>query len=171
MCHTLNHMNMKLFVRTTTTLSALFSPLFALAQTSVGAVQSNAGGTFGVFYNSGIGTGIGTGIGYGLCTSNLCSVAQTLIYIINAILVPVLFAIAFIVFLYGVFKKYIWSRGDESAVEEGHKLILWGIIGFVVMVSLWGLVNVVGNTFGLTGYFAPQTPSSVSPFGPAGPTY
>lgn len=158
---------MKLIVRTATVLTAVFTPILTFAQTSIGAVQSNSGGTFGIFYNS----GIGTGIGYGLCTSNLCSVAQTILYIINAIFVPVLFAIAFIVFLYGVFKKYIWSKGDEAAVEEGHKLILWGIIGFVVMISLWGLVNVVANTFGLNGYYAPQTPSSISPYGSAVRSY
>lgn len=112
---------------------------------------SGGGGAFGICWGTG---------GY-VCTSNICAVASTIIYTINFVLVPLLFAIAFIVFLYGVFKKYIWSRGDESAVEEGHKLILWGIIGFVVMISVWGLVNVVSNTFGLSGYGAPPTPSSV----------
>ena len=91
---------------------------------------------------------------------NLCSVATTILYLINAVLVPVLFAIAFIVFLYGVAKAYIFSAGEPEKVSEGHKLILWGIIGFVVMISLWGLVNVVANTFGLWGYGAPKTPVS-----------
>ena len=95
-----------------------------------------------------------------VCTGTLCSVAQNILYIINFILVPVLFAIAFIVFLYGVFVKYIWSHGDPEKTSEGHKLILWGIVGFVVMISLWGLVNVVANTFGLAGFVAPTPPVS-----------
>lgn len=94
------------------------------------------------------------------CTSTICAVAQNIIYLINTVLVPLIFAIAFIVFLYGVFKKYIWSHGDSTAVEEGHKLILWGLIGFVVMISLWGLVNVISNSFGLAGFNAPRTPVS-----------
>jgi Ni,Fe-hydrogenase I cytochrome b subunit len=88
------------------------------------------------------------------------TVAITLIDIINGTLVPLLFAVAFIVFLYGVMKTYIFSSGDSAGVETGHKLILWGIIGFVVMISLWGLVNVVSNTFGLAGPFAPPPPTS-----------
>lgn len=97
--------------------------------------------------------------------SNICQVASTILYIINYVLVPVIFALAFIVFLYGIANAYIFHTGDEEAVKRGHRLILWGIIGFVVMVSIWGLVNVVANTFGLAGSYAPPTPSSISPYG------
>src|SRR3989344_1401494 len=83
------------------------------------------------------------------CTNSICGIANTILYIINGILVPVLFAIAFIVFLYGIAKAYIFSHGEPEEISKGHKLILWGIIAFVVMISLWGLVNVVANTFGL----------------------
>lgn len=98
---------------------------------------------------------------------DISTVAFTVLHIINDILVPVLFALAFIVFLYGVAKTYIFSVGDEGEREKGHKFILWGIIGFVVMISLWGIVNVVSNTFGLAGSFAPPPPRSTSTYGPA----
>jgi hypothetical protein len=94
------------------------------------------------------------------CTSNICSIGETILYIINSILVPLLFAIAFIVFLYGIAKAYIFSYGDEERVKEGHKLVLWGIVAFVIMISVWGLVNVVANTFGLYGVSAPPLPTS-----------
>lgn len=94
------------------------------------------------------------------CTGFICSMGNEILYVINNILVPVLFAIAFIVFIYGVFNAYILSHGEPGEVAKGHKLILWGIIGFAVMLSLWGLVNVVANTFDLTGYSAPALPAS-----------
>ena len=90
----------------------------------------------------------------------ICSLGSTVLYIINAVLVPVLFALAFIAFLYGIAKAYIFSGGEPEEVKKGHKLVLWGIVGFVVMISLWGLVNVVANTFGLYGYGAPALPLS-----------
>jgi hypothetical protein len=96
----------------------------------------------------------------GSCVTGICGVANTIIYLINDVLVPVIFALAFIVFLYGVAKAYIFSSGSEDAVSQGHRLILWGIIGFVVMISLWGLVNVVASTFGLGGGSAPLLPRS-----------
>jgi len=111
-----------------------------------------------------LGISFGTG-----CATALCSIASNILYLINNVLVPVLFAIAFIVFLYGIASSYIFSRGDEEAVKKGHKFLLWGIIGFVVMISIWGLVNVVANTFGLGGVYAPPTPSSISPYGSMNP--
>lgn len=82
------------------------------------------------------------------------------ISLINGVFVPVLFAIAFIVFLYGIAKAYIFSNGEPGAVAKGHKLVLWGLIAFAVMISVWGLVNVVANTFGLAGFVAPPLPRS-----------
>ena len=108
--------------------------------------------------------GLGIQIG-NFCNNTLCMVAQKLIYLINNVLVPLLFAVAFIVFLYGIAKAYIFSHGDAEAVKQGHQTILWGLIAFAVMVSIWGLVNVVANTFGLAGSYAPPTPTSVSPYG------
>lgn len=98
-------------------------------------------------------TGSCTGYGIGC-------IAGQIVAIINNILVPLLFAIAFIVFLYGITKAYIFSHGEPGEVSEGHKLILWGVIGFAVMISLWGLVNIVSFTFGLTGQVVPSLPKT-----------
>ena len=112
-------------------------------------------------FSIGFGSGAGMMGGQFACgASNICRVASTILYIINYVLVPVLFALAFIVFLYGIVSKYIFSHGDPEEVSKGHKLILWGLIAFVVMISLWGLVNVVANPFGLYGISAPPTPRS-----------
>lgn len=132
---------MKIIARTASVLTLLLAPSLALA----------ANYSFGFSVSSGGGGG---------CASSICGIASTILYLINSVLVPLLFAIAFIVFLYGVAKSYIFSVGETAEVEKGHKLILWGIIGFVVMVSLWGLVNVVANTFGLGGVGAPVLPTS-----------
>jgi Type IV secretion system pilin len=94
------------------------------------------------------------------CTQTICGLAGTILYIINGVLVPVLFAVAFIVFLYGVAKTYIFSMGDPDEVSQGHKLVFWGVIGFVVMISLWGLVNIVANTFLLQYTNPPALPTS-----------
>lgn len=129
----------------------LLSPLSAAAQFSVGGSVNSAGGWS---FSLGLGGGFNCG------ASTICSIATTILYLINNVLVPLLFAIAFIVFLYGIANAYIFSRGEAEAIKEGHRLMLWGLVGFVVMISLWGLVNVVANTFGLGGYPAPILPRS-----------
>jgi FtsH-binding integral membrane protein len=97
---------------------------------------------------------LGVSVGTGHVCTGLCSIADTIIYLINGVLVPLLFAVSFIVFLYGVAKTYIFSHGEDAAA--GHKIILWGLIGFAAMISVWGMVNVVADTFGLAGIGAPQ---------------
>jgi len=115
-------------------------------------------GSGGWFLGIGSGSGFGT-IGLGCGTNTVCVIAAQFIFVINYVLVPLIFAIAFIVFLWGVFRAYIFKHGEEE-VANAHQLILWGIVGFVVMISLWGIVNVVSNTFGLAGIGAPPTPTS-----------
>lgn len=140
-------------------LAVFLVPSFASAQLQPGMYTQQTS----QFYSGGIFSTTGFG-GFGSCTGgNIACIANTVLVIINNILVPVLFAIAFIVFLYGIAKAYIFSLGSDD-VSKGHKLMLWGVIGFVVMISIWGLVNVVANTFGLGGAFAPPTPTSISPY-------
>ena len=152
---------MTLTSRLVTTLIAsavLIAPSLVFAATSV---YSDSNGNFQ--YSSGnfsIGWGTGAGGAFQCGGNNICQVASTIISVINFVLVPLLFALAFFVFLYGIATKYIFSHGDPDKVAEGHKLILWGIVAFAVMVSVWGLVNVVTNTFGLSGYRAQPTPTS-----------
>ncbi len=68
---------------------------------------------------------------------------------INIYLIPFLFAIAFIVFIWGIFQYFIAGGANEEQRDKGKQLVMWGIIGFVIMVSVWGLVNLVTNTFNL----------------------
>lgn len=153
---------MKTFTRFATVLAvsaAFIAPSLAFAQTSM---YSDSSGNFQYTSNN-FSIAFGSGGAFMCGASNICRVASTILYIINYVLVPVLFAIAFIVFLYGIVAKYIFSAGDPEKVKEGHRLILWGLIAFVVMISLWGLVNVIANTFGLYGISAPPTPKSYAP--------
>ena len=69
--------------------------------------------------------------------------------LINTVLVPLVFAIAFIVFIWGIFQYFIAGGHDEEAKEKGRSLMLYGIIGFFVMIAVWGLVNILVNTFDL----------------------
>ncbi len=67
---------------------------------------------------------------------------------INSRLVPLVFAIAFLVFIWGVFKYFILGGGESDKREEGRQLMLYAIIGFVLMVSIWGIVNILSQGLG-----------------------
>ncbi len=89
--------------------------------------------------------------------NNLSDAGSFVINTINNVLVPVLFAVAFVVFLWGAFYTFIVGANDEEVKTKGKNLMLWGLIGFFVMVSIWGLVNILtgtisfGNNSGVTG--------------------
>lgn len=150
---------MKSILRTASLAALLLLPAVASAQYPFGPYTQ----TVTTGYSTGFGS-VSGGYGgmMGGCSGTIGCIASTVLYLINSVLVPLIFAVAFLMFIYGVAKSYIFSHGDSEAVKQGHQLILWGLIGFAVMISLWGLINVVANTFGLAGVGAPILPTSTS---------
>ncbi|OGG61235.1 hypothetical protein A3C87_01645 [Candidatus Kaiserbacteria bacterium RIFCSPHIGHO2_02_FULL_49_34] len=69
---------------------------------------------------------------------------------VNGVLVPVLFALIFVMFAFGVYKTWILGAKDASMKSEGGKIILNSVIGAVIILSFWGLVNFVSGALGLT---------------------
>lgn len=72
----------------------------------------------------------------------LCKFAE----ILNAI-IPVLVALGVVYFVWGVVQFVISS--DEEAKTAGRNRIVFGVIGLAVIIGVWGLVNILRNTFGL----------------------
>ena len=64
-------------------------------------------------------------------------------YILQAI-VPLIISLAVIFFLWST-SQYILREGDAKNDAKDH--MTWGIIILFVMVSVWGLVAILGNTF------------------------
>ncbi len=81
--------------------------------------------------------------------TNISGVGTFIINTINNIIVPVLFAVAFIVFVWGAFNTFILGANSEEVKEKGKNLMLWGLIGFFVMISVWGLVNILTGSVAL----------------------
>lgn len=67
--------------------------------------------------------------------------------IFDGVITPLMFALAFLFFIYGVARLFFSS--SEEKREEGKKFALWGIIGLVVMFAVWGIVQLFLNL--LTG--------------------
>jgi zinc transporter ZupT len=74
--------------------------------------------------------------------------------IISGSVIPLIFALALAMFVWGVV-QYVINSDEEAKKAKGKQFMIWGIIGLAVMVSVWGLVKIVGNTFGIE-YAIPQ---------------
>lgn len=78
-------------------------------------------------------------------------------------LIPFIIALTVLVFLYGIF-KFVISGGDGEARKEAQGYIIWGIVALFVMVSVWGLVNILVRSVNLDNT-APNAPGLPNPGG------
>ena len=76
-------------------------------------------------------------------------------------LIAVLVGVALLVFFWGLVKFVFRLGGDgEKAVEEGKRVMKWGLIALFVMVSVWGIIEFFQDA--LLGGVAPTPPPSGS---------
>lgn len=59
---------------------------------------------------------------------------------------PIVVALALIYFFWGL-GMFIINSGDENKRKEGISIMIYGIIALFVMVSIWGIINVLQTTF------------------------
>lgn len=76
--------------------------------------------------------------------------------IIGKSIIPFIFALAVVMFIWGAVKFFIINADEEAKRAQGKQFMIWGIIALAVMVSVWGLVAILGNTFNLPTGFLPQ---------------
>ncbi len=92
-----------------------------------------------------------------LGTATLGGLFQFVTCLIERSFIPLLFAIATFVFIYGVV-KFIGTE-ESAEKEDGRQFMIWGIVALAVMFSVWGLVKILGTTFGVNNII-PQLPAS-----------
>lgn len=70
---------------------------------------------------------------------SFAQLVQALAGLVDTAVIPLLYAIAFIAFLIGMVRYFF--MGGEEARQKGREFMLWSIIGFVVLSSMWGIVH------------------------------
>lgn len=69
---------------------------------------------------------------------------------INDVVTPLLFAIALVLFIYGAFVFLIQGGGEEESREKGRRYMFWGIIALAILVSVWGITNLIAGGLGFS---------------------
>lgn len=77
--------------------------------------------------------------------------------LIYSSVIPLIFALAVVMFIWGVV-QFVINSDEEAKKAKGKQFMLWGIIALTVMVSVWGLVKILGATLGVE-YAIPQVKS------------
>ena len=68
-------------------------------------------------------------------------------------LISLMFVVAFVLFVYGLFNffKAKQDGGADGSLEKGKQHMLWGIIGMFIMVSVFGIMQLLINSLGVKG--------------------
>jgi hypothetical protein len=69
--------------------------------------------------------------------------------------IELIMAIAFVYFIWNTYRYFILGGANPESQEKAKAHALWGIVAFAVIVSLWGLVNLLVGGFGLSNGLAP----------------
>ena len=79
------------------------------------------------------------------------SIVPFLYKVNNLILNPIIklvFAVAFLIFFFGIFQFIRKETGDKER-EQGKRKIVYGLLGMFIMFSAYGIINLIIDTFGI----------------------
>jgi hypothetical protein len=62
-------------------------------------------------------------------------------------IIPFLGVVAFLIFVLGV-ARFIRSAGSEKEIKDSKNLLIWGVIGLFVLVTIWGIIAFLSGEFG-----------------------
>ena len=78
--------------------------------------------------------------------------ANTLIdRLVDVIINPVIlliFAGGFFLFVWGLV-TFLWTLNEGGETKTGKNHMIWGIVGMLVMVSVYGIITLIDDTFEL----------------------
>ncbi len=127
---------MKFYTRLSTLLLAASLPLVSFAQ-AVTTVNTTPLGSTGNVTPAGSTGAAASGISFAGIVSNI-------IHFFNGSVIPLIYALAVVFFFIGIV-RYFFIEGGEEGQTKGRQFVLYGLIGLVVLFSVWGLVNILLN--------------------------
>ncbi len=82
----------------------------------------------------------------------MLAAVNTIIFKINDVIlnpiITLLFALALVMFLWGVF-QYVVRPDSDTAHKQGRDHMFWGLIGMFIMFSVFAIMRLIAGTFGL----------------------
>ena len=84
------------------------------------------------------------------CTQSASNFAGCLSNVIINPILALLFAVALMVFIYGIV-QFMWGLSSEAGKkEEGKQHMLWGVIGMFIMVAAYAILEILANSLNVT---------------------
>lgn len=61
-------------------------------------------------------------------------------------LIPIVLALTVLIFFWGL-AMYLWDAGNAEKKGQGIQIMVMGVVALFVMVSIWGIIGVLQQTF------------------------
>lgn len=81
---------------------------------------------------------------------NIQTFLKGLLTFLNNTIVPAILALALFIFLWNAFRYFIIGGSEEESQQKAKSLATWSIAAFVIILSIWGIVNVFVSGLGLS---------------------
>jgi len=69
---------------------------------------------------------------------------------INVFIVPLLFGLAFAAFVWGILQYFFLHNDSEESRRQGRDFALWGVLGMILLFTVWGVVHILLDTLGIS---------------------
>ena len=80
---------------------------------------------------------------------NLQNFIVDLVNFANGVFIPFLLGIAFLIFVFNVFRFFILGGTNEDSKQKAKSLAIYGVLAFVFIMIFWGIVNMLAGSLGL----------------------
>lgn len=60
----------------------------------------------------------------------------------------VVFSLGFFLFVWGLI-EFLWRLNSGGDNKEGKQHMIWGIVGMLIMISVYGIIAMLDNSFNL----------------------
>jgi hypothetical protein len=81
----------------------------------------------------------------------LSELLQSFIEFSNDTLIPFTLGVGFLFLVFGVLRYFFIGGADEESRNKGKSYIVSVIVGFIVILIFWGVINLLANSTGLAG--------------------
>jgi heme/copper-type cytochrome/quinol oxidase subunit 2 len=81
-----------------------------------------------------------------------------ILVVTNTTLIPFIVGIAFLFFVFGVFRYFILGGADEEKRAQGRSFVVTSIVFFVLIIIFFGVVNMFTESTGLDGEMIENIP-------------
>ena len=76
---------------------------------------------------------------------------------IDGVLIPFMFGIAFLVFIFNAVRFFVLQSNNKEGREKARSLVMYSVIAFVFLIIFWGVINLLSSSLGLDGCDAPTS--------------